>query len=92
MPTQSAELWPVPVQLVATIASELTRHGISVQQLLSGTAISEQDILTPEMLLPYRTVQKILTRACQLSPIPHLGLAVGARQTPSSMGVCAPNF
>jgi AraC-like DNA-binding protein len=39
------------------------------------------------MLLSYRTAQKILARACQLSPIPHLGLAVGARQTPSSMGV-----
>lgn len=87
MPTRTSELWPVPVQLVATIAYELAQHGIPTQQLLEGTGVDEQDILSPEMLLPYRTAQKILTRAHQISPIPQLGLAVGARQSPSSMGV-----
>ena len=87
MPAQAPELWPVPVQLVAAIAQELKQHGITAQQLLAGANISEQELLSPEKLLPYRTTQRILTRACQLSPVPQLGLLVGARQSPSSMGI-----
>ena len=84
------ELWPVPVQLVATIARELTQHGISTRRLLEGTNVGEQDLAVPEMLLSYRTAQKILARACQLSPIPHLGLAVGARQSLTACGSRSP--
>lgn len=87
MPTSPTELWPVPVQLVSTIASELAGHGIPIDRLLENTDVSEQDLFSPETLLPYRTAQKILTRACELSPIPQLGLAIGTRQSPSSMGV-----
>ena len=87
MPTKPVELWPLPVQLVATIAHELAQHGISAEQLLEDTGLNEHDLLEPTLLLPYRTAQKILTRACELSPIPELGLTIGARQTPSSMGI-----
>jgi AraC-like DNA-binding protein len=87
MPTKPVELWPIPVQLVATIAHELAQRGISAERLLEDTVLNEHDLLEPAKLLPYRTAQKILTRACELSPIPELGLTIGARQTPSSMGV-----
>lgn len=87
MSASVTELWPIPVQLVAMIIDELGKQGIPAEQLLEGSGVNEQDLYAPEMLLPYRTAQRILTRACELSPIPHLGLAVGARQSPSSMGI-----
>ena len=87
MQTPSIALWPIPVHLLAVIADELGQYGITTLQLLEGTDVSEQMLSEPETLLPYRTTQKILERACELSPIPHLGLAVGARQFPSSMGI-----
>ncbi len=87
MPEQDFELWPIPVQLIATMVRELSRHGITAQQLLAETGFSEQDLATPETMMPYRTAQKIIEKACELSPIPHLGLAIGTQQSPSSMGV-----
>lgn len=87
MPEKDLELWPIPVQLVATIARELSRHGISTQHLLAGSGLSEQDLATPETMMPYRTAQRLIERACELTPIPHLGLAIGIQQSPSSMGV-----
>ena len=80
MPEQDLELWPIPVQLVATIAQELSRLDISTQQLLAGTGLSEQGLSTPETMMPYRTAQKLIEKACELSPIPHLGLAIGTLQ------------
>jgi AraC-like DNA-binding protein len=87
MPELPTNLWPVPVHMLAEIANELNKQGVTAQQLLVGTGISEQVLLQPEKLLPYRTAQKIVERACELSPAPDLGLVVGAGQTPSSMGI-----
>ena len=87
MPTHSTELWPVPVQLLAAITSQLAKHGISAAQILADTNISVQDLQAHETLLPYRTAQQILQKSLELSPIAHLGFAVGGEQSPSSMGV-----
>jgi AraC-like DNA-binding protein len=87
MQTPSTPLWPIPVQLLAIVATELNLHGISTQDLLAGSHITEKMLFDPEQLLPYRTTLEILQRACKISPIPHLGLALGARQTPSGWGM-----
>lgn len=87
MPTTTTTLWPVPTQLLSSAAAILQQHGISSEQLLAASNITEAMLATPELLLPYRSVQQILQRAIELSPIAHLGLAIGAAQTPGSMGV-----
>jgi AraC-like DNA-binding protein len=87
MQARPTALWPIPVQLLAIIATELNQHSISTQVLLEGSGVTEEMLFDPEQLLPYRTTLKILQRACKISPIPHLGLAMGARQTPSGWGM-----
>jgi len=87
VPTRSATLWPIPVQLLAIIATELKQHGISTQDLLAGSGIAEEMLFDPEQLLPYRATLSILQRACTISPIPHLGFSIGAKQTPSGWGM-----
>ncbi len=87
MTSHPKNLWPIPVQLVAAIAYELSQQGVSTEQLLSGTGVCQRDIKAPKMLLPYRTTVQIITQAIQLSSIPGLGLVIGTRQTPSSMGI-----
>jgi len=87
MQATSAELWPIPVQLLALTAGELKRRGISTGQLLEGSGISEQMLFEPARLLPYRTTQRILERAIELCPAAGLGLALGAQHTPSGMGM-----
>lgn len=87
MPTNSTELWPVPVQLVSKVVGELAQHGISIERQLKDTGVSEQDLRRQEKLLPYRTAQKILTRACELSPTPQLGITVGSKQSTFGIGL-----
>lgn len=87
MTASPKDLWPIPVQLVAALANELSKQGISTEQLLSGTGVRQRDIEAPKMLLPYRTTVQIISQACRLSSIPGLGLVIGTGQTPSSMGI-----
>jgi len=87
MQAASTELWPIPVQLLALTARELKRRGISTQQLLEGSGVSEQALFEADRLLPYRTTQRILERAIELCPADGLGLALGAQYSPSGMGM-----
>lgn len=87
MTTSPTCLWPIPVQLLARIATELNSHDISTQELLRGTNVTETMLFESETLLSYRVTVQILERALELSPIPHLGLALGAGQSPSGMGI-----
>lgn len=87
MDRTSTTLWPIPVQLVATVATELKQYGIEPDTLLEGTLVTEQDLFKTDKLLPYRLTQRILQRAYKLSPIPHLGFSIADRQSPSGMGM-----
>lgn len=87
MHAPSTELWPIPVQLLALTARELQAQGISTEQLLKGSGVSEQALFEPDRLLPYRTTQKILERAIELYPNAGLGLALGAQHSPTGMGM-----
>lgn len=87
MSTLSKSLWPISVQLIAITVSELNRHNISTQEILKGSEITEQMLFNPETMLSYRTTVTILNRALELSPIKHLGFALGNKQSPSSMGI-----
>ena len=80
-------LWPVPVQLLSLVALELQKQGSTVTELLSGTEIGEEHLFDSEMTVSYRTAMKILSRALELSTIPHLAFAVGAQQSTASLGV-----
>jgi hypothetical protein len=75
------------VQVLAIIATELNQHRISAQVLLEGSGVTEEMLFDPEQLLPYRTTLEILQRACKIGHIPHLGLAMGPRQTTSGWGM-----
>lgn len=81
------QLWPVPVQLLGMVALELKQHGVPVAKLLAGTDIGEEHLFDPERTVPYRTATAILSTAMALSPIPDLAFAVGAKQSPSALGV-----
>ena len=83
----NSDLWPIPVQLLALTAIELQQHGVSTKKLLADTDITEEALFEPNTVFPYRTTQKILQRAHDLCPVPHLGFALAARQSPSGMGV-----
>jgi len=87
MQATSAELWPIPVQLLALTARELERRGVSTKRLLEGSGVSEQTLFEPDKLLPYRTTQRILERGIELCPDAGLGLALGAQHSPSGMGM-----
>ena len=81
------ELWPVPMQLLSAVARELEKLGVSREELLAETTVSPTELDDPDQLLPYRIAQQLLERAVCLSPIKSLGLAIGTKQTPSSLGV-----
>jgi len=87
MHTSTTELWPIPVQLLALTANELKQRGISTQRLLEGSGVNEQALFEADRLLPYRTTQKILERAVELYPAAGLGFSLGAKHTPSGMGM-----
>lgn len=87
MSTQLTSLWPVPVQLLARVATELMRYNITPKELLYDSEVTEKMLFESETMLSYRTTLKIIQRALKLSPIAHIGLALGATQSPSSMGV-----
>jgi len=87
MSTHLTSLWPIPVQLLARIATELNNNNISTQELLHGTDVTEKMLFESETMLSYRTTVQIIERALRISPIAHIGLALGTRQSPSAMGV-----
>lgn len=87
MSTQLTSLWPIPVQLLARVATELKSHNVTIQELLYDSDVTEKMLFESETMLSYRETVKIIQRALKLSPIAHIGLALGATQSPSAMGV-----
>ena len=63
MHSSLTSLWPVPVQLVALIATELRDNGVSTQELLADSAITEQMLFSSGTLLSYRDTVQIIERA-----------------------------
>jgi len=87
MHTSLTSLWPVPVQLIALIATELSNNGISTTELLEDSVVTEQMLFSSGTLISYRDTVHIIERAISLSPISHLGFSIGLKQSPSSLGI-----
>lgn len=65
----------------------LRELGADPQALLEGSGFTTAEFEDPDTELLYRSESRLLARCVEATQCPHLGLLIGARATPSALGL-----
>ncbi|KAG1396338.1 hypothetical protein G6F59_013824 [Rhizopus arrhizus] len=82
--SQIAEIVPTGARAILGLVED---RGFSPEELCRGLGFTYRDLSMRDVRLSYRQMRQLFMRAERLLGEPALGLALGARQTPSSWGV-----
>lgn len=74
--------------LARQIVGELSRREIDPNAALRGLGFGVSELTSPDFLVSYTQVSRLVRRTMQLIDQPHLGLALGENCNPVTWGVC----
>ena len=69
------------------LVSILREHHIKPESVLNGFGLELRQFDNPDAELPYIAVSRVIERCAKLTGCEHLGLLVGMRAEPSSLGI-----
>lgn len=83
-PRTVANLVPATARVLLGLAEE---RGLSIERLCRGLGLHAQDLATADILVSHRQTRALILRVQRMLDEPVLGVAVGARETPISLGL-----